>query len=35
MGIKKVGRIKWEKIMIDWELQVVEKIEWWKVVIGW
>lgn len=33
--IKKVNKIKWEKVMIGWEVNVGEKIEWWRLVIGW
>jgi hypothetical protein len=32
--IKKVGRIKWESVVIGGEVEVGGKIEWWRVVIG-
>lgn len=33
--IKKVGKIKYVKIVIGWEVEVDEKSEWWIIVIGW
>ena len=33
--IKNLGKIKWEDVVIGWEVKVSEKNKWWRVVIGW
>lgn len=34
-GIKNIGWIKWEMVIIGLKVEVSEKIEWWRTVISW